>query len=84
MPDDYTRYVFISYKHRDEKTGEAIDETFAHALRDRLTAWNMCSWMDCFDIKAGAHWPDAIHGGIESVARGVGRVITTRSRVAQR
>ncbi|HET7035294.1 MAG TPA: alpha/beta fold hydrolase [Thermomicrobiaceae bacterium] len=48
--------VFISYQR--------ADAGFAHAARERLTTHGIATWMDEYDIPAGAYWPDAIDAAL--------------------
>jgi hypothetical protein len=50
--------VFISYQRSD---GD-----FAHRVREHLVAAGLRTWMDAFDIPAGAYWPDEIDRGLRA------------------
>ena len=49
-------HVFISYHRSDFAMAEQVR---AHLLENRIA-----TWMDQYDIPAGAYWPDEIDKGL--------------------
>jgi HEAT repeat protein len=76
MPDDSgIQYdVFISYAREEQ--------AFAEELRERLHEWDCTTWMDVYNIPAGAYWPDEIDQGLRAsrVVVGIVTAATLGSR----
>ncbi len=58
--------VFISYQR--------IDGDFARQVREQLMSHGVRTWMDQYDIPAGAYWPDEIDAGLAASDTVVGIV----------